>query len=71
MAGGHLSPPPSPATPPPRAAPAPHRAAHEIAADFVHEMRGAPAAAEELRLLVEASDACPEDPDADPIAVAG
>jgi exonuclease SbcD len=55
----------------PLAVPAPHRAAHEIAADFVREMRGAPADQEELSLLVQACDACPEDPDADPVVVAG
>jgi DNA repair protein SbcD/Mre11 len=53
------------------AAPAPHRAAHEIATEFVHEMRGAPATEVENRLLVEACDACQDDPDADPVPAAG
>ena len=38
---------------------------HEVALDFVAEMRGAPATAEEAALLQVACDACADDPDAD------
>jgi exonuclease SbcD len=51
------------------AAPAPHRPAHEIAADFVREMRGTAPTEAERTLLVEACDACGDDPDADPVRV--
>ncbi|WP_151082259.1 exonuclease SbcCD subunit D [Nocardioides cynanchi] len=51
-----------------RLAARPHRPGHEIAADFVREMRGAPATPAEHALLVAAFDACGDDPDADPVA---
>jgi DNA repair protein SbcD/Mre11 len=54
-----------------RLAAQPHRPGHEIATDFVHEMRGAPPSADERALLVAAFDACGDDPDADPIAASG
>jgi exonuclease SbcD len=38
---------------------------HEVALDFVAEMRGGPATAEESALLLQACDACVEDPDSD------
>ena len=41
------------------------RSEHDIALDFVAEMRGAPADADEASLLREAIDACCEDPDVD------
>jgi exonuclease SbcD len=41
------------------------RGEHEIALDFVAEMRGAPADEQESALLREAIDACCEDPDVD------
>jgi exonuclease SbcD len=53
-----------------RRATAPNRPGHEIAADFVHEMRGAPATTAERNLLVAAFDACCDDPDADPVRAA-
>jgi exonuclease SbcD len=52
----------------PRSTPAartPGRGDHEIALDFVAELRGAPASAAESALLREAVDACCEDPDVD------
>jgi DNA repair protein SbcD/Mre11 len=49
--------------------PASHLPAHEIAADFVREMRGSAPTAAERALLVEACDACSDDPDADPVRV--
>jgi exonuclease SbcD len=49
-----------------RRASLPHRPGHEIAADFVREMRGSPATPDERALLVAAFDACGDDPDADP-----
>jgi exonuclease SbcD len=49
-----------------RRASLPHRPGHEIAADFVREMRGSPATPGERALLVAAFDACGDDPDADP-----
>lgn len=42
------------------------RGDHEIALDFVRDLRGAPATADESRLLRDAVDACCEDPDAAP-----
>jgi exonuclease SbcD len=48
-----------------RRAALPHRPGHQIAADFVREMRGAPATAAETALLLAAFDACGDDPDAD------
>jgi DNA repair protein SbcD/Mre11 len=51
------------------AAPASHRPAHEIATDFVREMRGSAPTEAERALLVEACDACSDDPDADPLRV--
>jgi exonuclease SbcD len=50
-----------------RRATGPNRPGHEVAADFVREMRGAPATAAERSLLVAAFDACCDDPDADPL----
>jgi exonuclease SbcD len=38
---------------------------HEVALDFVADLRGAPATAEESALLQVACDACADDPDAD------
>jgi exonuclease SbcD len=38
---------------------------HRVALDFVEEMRGAPATDAESDLLLEACDACVDDPDAD------
>jgi exonuclease SbcD len=55
-----------------RLAAQPHRPGHEIATDFVREMRGAPATPAERDLLVAAFDSCGDDPDADPVpATAG
>jgi exonuclease SbcD len=54
-----------------RLAAAPHRPGHEIATDFVREMRGGPATPGERALLVAAFDACSDDPDADPVAGGG
>jgi exonuclease SbcD len=48
-----------------RRASLPHRPGHEIAHDFVREMRGSPASPDEQALLVAAFDACGDDPDAD------
>jgi DNA repair protein SbcD/Mre11 len=50
-----------------RLAARPHRPGHEIATDFVREMRGAPATSAERALLVAAFDSCGDDPDADPV----
>ena len=47
------------------AEPAVGRTDHEVTLDFVEAMRGAPADADESALLLEACDACAEDPDAD------
>ena len=44
---------------------APGRSDHDIALDFVAELRGAPATTAESELLREALDACCEDPDLD------
>jgi exonuclease SbcD len=41
------------------------RTDHQVALDFVHAMRGAPASAEESTLLQQACDGCAADPDAD------
>jgi exonuclease SbcD len=41
------------------------RSDHEIALDFVADLRGAPATDAEAALLLTACDACREDPDAD------
>jgi exonuclease SbcD len=38
---------------------------HDVALDFVASLRGAPASPDESALLLEACDACAEDPDAD------
>ena len=44
----------------------PHgRSDHEVALDFVEAMRGAPAADDESALLLQACDACADDPEAD------
>ncbi|MGA8247361.1 MAG: exonuclease SbcCD subunit D [Nocardioides sp.] len=44
----------------------PHgRSDHEVALDFVDAMRGAPATDDESALLLEACDACQDDPDVD------
>jgi len=50
-----------------RLAAQPHRPGHEIAGDFVREMRGASATPAEQALLMAAFDACGDDPDADPV----
>ncbi|QZY27708.1 exonuclease SbcCD subunit D [Nocardioides coralli] len=44
------------------------RSDHEIALDFVAEVRGRPATVPEAALLRDACDACPDDPDADVVA---
>jgi exonuclease SbcD len=49
----------------PRAA---ERTDHEIALDFVHDLRGEPATAAEAALLRAAVEACCEDADRDPVA---
>jgi exonuclease SbcD len=54
-----------------RRAAAPHRPGHEIATDFVREMRGSPATPAERDLLVAAFDGCGDDPDADPVPGGG
>ena len=54
-----------------RLAAQPHRPGHEIATDFVREMRGAPATPAERALLVAAFDACGDDADADPASGRG
>jgi len=41
------------------------RSDHQVALDFVHEMRGTPATDAESDLLLGACDACAEDPEAD------
>jgi exonuclease SbcD len=46
------------------------RSDHEIALDFVAEVRGAPATAAEQRLLRDAVEACCGDPDADTLVSA-
>ncbi len=44
----------------------PHgRGDHEVALDFVDAMRGAPATDDESALLLQACDACADDPDVD------
>ena len=48
-------------------APTASRSDHEIAADFVTEMRGTPPTPDEAELLFRAVDACCEDPDMDPV----
>jgi DNA repair protein SbcD/Mre11 len=47
------------------------RSDHEIALDFVREMRGGPASEAESALLQSACDACAEDPDADTVVTEG
>ena len=47
------------------------RSDHEIALDFVREMRGGPAGEAEAALLQTACDACAEDPDADRVLTEG
>ena len=57
-----------PSVPAPRTTPAARtagRSDHDIALDFVAELRGTPASAEESQLLLDACDACCEDPDVD------
>lgn len=44
---------------------------HDIALDFVRELRGVPATAAESALLMEACDACCDDTDLDPVAGVG
>jgi exonuclease SbcD len=48
-------------------APSASRSDHEIAVDFVREMRGVPPTPDEAELLRRAVDACCEDPDMDPV----
>ncbi len=55
---------------PARARPA-GRSDHEIALDFVRDMRGAAASDGESALLQTACDACAEDPDADRVLTEG
>ena len=57
-------PPAGAALAPPTAAPQGRRD-HEVALDFVAEMRGAPATPDESALLQVACDSCADDPDAD------
>jgi exonuclease SbcD len=47
------------------AAPSRGRSDHEVTLDFVRAMRGAPASADESTLLMQACDACGDDPDVD------
>lgn len=46
------------------------RSAHQVALDFVAQVRGTPADPEESALLQDAFDCCPEDPDLDHVAAA-
>jgi len=46
------------------------RSDHQVALDFVQEMRGAPATDAESALLLTACDACGDDPDADVLVTA-
>lgn len=46
------------------------RSDHEISLDFVEELRGAPASDDESALLLQACDACADDPDADMLVTA-
>jgi len=58
-------------TPSPSVVAAPRgRSDHQISLDFVEELRGAPASDDESALLLEACDACAEDPDADMLVTA-
>jgi len=50
--------------------PARGRSDHQVALDFVDAMRGAPATDDESALLLQACDACAEDPDADVLVTA-
>jgi exonuclease SbcD len=51
---------------------APHgRSDHQVSLDFVEAMRGAPASEDESRLLLQACDACGEDPEADLLVSSG
>lgn len=64
----------APATPASTAVPVAEtrgRSDHEIALDFVREMRGGPASEAEAALLRSACDACAEDPDADTVLTQG
>lgn len=47
------------------------RSDHDIALDFLRDLRGTPASREESRLLRDAVDACCEDPDRDPVHFGG
>ena len=53
------------------AAPPQGRTDHEIALDFVAELRGTPATGAEAAVLLEACDACCDDPDFDTLLSAG
>jgi exonuclease SbcD len=46
------------------------RSDHEITLDFVAELRGAPATADEAALLLDACDSCGHDPEQDPVGSA-
>jgi DNA repair protein SbcD/Mre11 len=46
------------------------RSDHQVALDFVHEMRGTPATDDESALLLTACDACCDDPEADVLVTA-
>ena len=62
-----------PSTPPPGQAPAARatgRSDHDIALDFVADLRGTPATPAEAALLRDAVDACCDDPDLEPTAPA-
>ena len=46
------------------------RSDHQISIDFVEELRGASASGDESALLLQACDACADDPDADLLVTA-
>jgi DNA repair protein SbcD/Mre11 len=58
-------------TPEPSVVAAPRgRSDHQISLDFVEELRGAPASDDESALLLQACDACADDPDVDMLVTA-
>jgi exonuclease SbcD len=64
----------APANPEPQVAPVARthgRKDHDIALDFVAELRGVPASDAESRLLQQACDACSDDRDLDPLVAGG
>jgi exonuclease SbcD len=46
------------------------RSDHQISLDFVEDLRGAPASDDESALLLQACDACADDPDVDMLVTA-